>query len=190
VLVGHSLGGGIALLACINARASGMDGMIGRLVLIDCAAYQQELPQVMRMLRFPLLGWGILHLLPLRFMVRFTLKRLMRDPRSITPERIERYVACFGGKGTAAVFIATCRQLHPEAYAGLAGQYAALDLPTLIIWGEEDPLISVDNGRRLQAAIPASRLVIIPGCGHIPQEERPDETAAAMRDFLFFSPSH
>jgi pimeloyl-ACP methyl ester carboxylesterase len=184
VLVGHSLGGGIALLAFLRAQTEGERELIGRLVLIDCAAYPQPLPPIMRCLAIRPLGWCILHLLPLRFMVRYTLEHIMYDRLVITTERIERYMSCFGGKGIARVFTTTCQQLVPDKYAATAGFFSTIHIPTLIIWGRQDSLISVSHGTRLHGDIPGSRLVIIDSCGHVPQEEWPKETFAAMAEFL------
>ena len=187
VLVGHSLGGGIALLAFHLAQKKEERDLIDRLILIDCAAYPQRLPRIMRWLRIPLLGRAILHLLPVRFMVRYSLDRVFHDKKAMTPDRIDRYVTCFGRKGIAHAFSETCRRLIPDRYAALSCFFRSITVPTLIIWGEEDRFISLGHGRQLQDAIPGSRLVIIPGCGHNPQEERPAETFAAMSEFLAIS---
>ena len=50
--------------------------------------------------------------------------------------------------------------------------------------GEEDALTPPDGARRMAAAIPGARLVVIPGAGHLPPVERPSETTAGIRDFL------
>lgn len=189
VLVGHSLGGGIALLAYLDARDSGKGMLIARLLLIDCAAYPQRLPPAMRLLRVPCLGWGILHFLPIPFMVRFTLERLFSNRHAITPERIARYVDSFGRKGIDRVFIETCRQLVPAQYARLAPSFRTIDLPVLIIWGREDRIVLLELGLRLREEIPGARLAVIEACGHNPHEERPAETYAAIRDFLGVRPS-
>ncbi|WP_214174219.1 alpha/beta fold hydrolase [Geomobilimonas luticola] len=184
VLVGHSLGGGIALLTCLQARDGGKDDIVGRLVLIAPAAYPQRLPRIMRWLRNPLLGWSILHLLPLRFMVRYTLEHVFYDHRAITAKRIARYMTCFGRRGIGYVFITTCRQLVPERYAHLPDRYPAIAVPTLIIWGEHDRIIRPRHGEKLHAAIPGSLLTVVPCCGHNPHEERPGETYEILEGFL------
>jgi len=51
----------------------------------------------------------------------------------------------------------------------------------LIIWGDEDRVIPVANGRRLERDLPNAHLFVIERCGHLPQEERPDEVIALMR---------
>jgi pimeloyl-ACP methyl ester carboxylesterase len=184
VLVGHSLGGGIALLSYFAARTTAKGNLISRLILIACTAYPQRLLPIMRLLRNRRLGWGILHLLPLRLMVYYSLKRAVHDRRALTRERIARYMTCFGREGIAHVFSATCRQLIPERYAEYARLYREITVPTLIIWGRADRIIPPASGERLHNDIPGSRLLVIAGCGHLPQEERPAETYAAIRDFL------
>jgi len=184
VLAGHSLGGGIALLALQQALGKDERGLIDRLILIGCAAYPQQLPRIMRWLRVPFLGRAILHLLPVRFMVRYSLERVFHDKKAITPDRINRYVTCFDRKGIGHVFSETCRRLIPDKYAAQSGFFRGIAVPALIIWGGEDRFVDLRLGRRLESEIPGSRLVIIPDCGHNPHEERPAETFAAIDEFL------
>jgi 3-oxoadipate enol-lactonase len=56
--------------------------------------------------------------------------------------------------------------------------------PTLVVHGQDDLLIPVDNGKQLAARIPHARLVLFEGCGHFPHIEKPAECAAAMLEFL------
>ena len=184
ILVGHSLGGGIALLTLLGARAGGKGDLIGGLVLIGCAAYPQRLPPVLRLLRVPVLGWAILHLLPVPFMVKFTLRRLYHDRKAVTPERIARYIDSFGRRGIAHVLIESARHLVPEDLPRIIPAYRDIAVPVLIIWGRHDPMINLQEGIRLHHTVPASRLVVIDACGHIPQEESPVKTYAAIADFL------
>jgi len=59
-----------------------------------------------------------------------------------------------------------------------------LTMPVLLIWGEEDDLIPVENARRIHQLIPGSRLEIIPQCGHLPALEKPAEFVRLVTDFL------
>jgi pimeloyl-ACP methyl ester carboxylesterase len=63
-------------------------------------------------------------------------------------------------------------------------KFAAIDAPTLIIWGEEDRLIPVAAGRYLHDVMPQSELVIYPGIGHLPQEEAAAQSLADLRAWL------
>jgi pimeloyl-ACP methyl ester carboxylesterase len=183
VLVGHSFGGAVALLTYLKSLAEGERARIGRLILIDCAVYPQKIPRFIGYLRIPLFGHLLLKAIPVRFGVSQMLNRIFRNKRAITPERIERYASCFGKKSTYPL-IQGARQLLPPDSAELVRRYREIDLPTLIIWGREDPLISIEQGVRLQGELPHARLAVLENCGHNPHEEWPEQTFAVMDEFL------
>ena len=62
--------------------------------------------------------------------------------------------------------------------------YLAGELPTLIVWGEHDPLIPVSHAHEAHASIPGSRLEIFPGAGHFPYRHDPRRFAATLLDFV------
>jgi pimeloyl-ACP methyl ester carboxylesterase len=64
----------------------------------------------------------------------------------------------------------------------------ALQTPTLVIWGREDKLLHLDNGRHFAALIPGAHLEIIDRCGHAPSMEQPHAYLAAMGAFLGVHP--
>lgn len=184
VLVGHSVGGTIALLAWLKARDIGRPELIARLVLIACAAYPQRLPRMMRILRKPLVGPLLLHLVPPRLIVKYTLPRVYYDHATITAERIERYVRCYDRRGIAYSLAKSARQLPRQDKSLQLPDYGSVSAPTLIIWGEKDRIIRPERGRRLAEAMPDARLEIVPLSGHNPHEERPERTCAIIRGFL------
>ncbi|MDB5572650.1 MAG: alpha/beta hydrolase [Hyphomicrobiales bacterium] len=55
-----------------------------------------------------------------------------------------------------------------------------VNAPTLIVWGEQDRIFPPVTGPAMQALIPGSQLVVIPDCGHLPHVEKMDATLAAM----------
>jgi pimeloyl-ACP methyl ester carboxylesterase len=59
-----------------------------------------------------------------------------------------------------------------------------LQMPALVVHGQDDPLIPVTNGKQLAARIPGARFVLLDPCGHFPHIERPAETSAAILEFL------
>ena len=62
--------------------------------------------------------------------------------------------------------------------------YLAERLPTLLIWGTDDPIIPIEHGRAARARIPGSRLVEIAGAGHWPQLDDPDRFVAELTEFV------
>ena len=57
-----------------------------------------------------------------------------------------------------------------------------LKIPTVIISGDEDAIIPVENARALEQLIPGARLVILPGAGHVFPLERPQQTVQALSE--------
>jgi 3-oxoadipate enol-lactonase len=64
------------------------------------------------------------------------------------------------------------------------GTLGTIDVPTLVIAGEEDALTPVKESRSLRAAIRNSELAIIPAAGHVSNFEKPEEFNSAVRPFL------
>ena len=62
--------------------------------------------------------------------------------------------------------------------------YLTQQVPTLIVWGEQDSIIPVSHAHDAHAAMPNSRLEIIAGAGHFPHVEAPGEFLHALRDFM------
>jgi pimeloyl-ACP methyl ester carboxylesterase len=58
-----------------------------------------------------------------------------------------------------------------------------LAVPTLMIWGERDPVVPLEQARAVAAEIPHARLEVLPG-GHVPQLGNPNRVAALMEDFV------
>jgi pimeloyl-ACP methyl ester carboxylesterase len=61
---------------------------------------------------------------------------------------------------------------------------ANIKVPTLILWGEADPLITVPAAHKFNAAIKGSELKIYPGVGHLPMTEIPEQSATDAAAFL------
>jgi pimeloyl-ACP methyl ester carboxylesterase len=66
---------------------------------------------------------------------------------------------------------------------GLLGRLPAVDVPTLVVWGEADRMIPVQHGQAYAAGIPGAQLLLIREAGHLPQLETPDQLARAVREF-------
>ena len=89
----------------------------------------------------------------------------------------------FGEKGQPA-FYRQIAQMDVRYTEEVEAAYDTIRCPVMILWGEEDKWISVEQGRKLAARIPGSRLKIIPDAGHIVQEDAPEAIVAALLGFL------
>lgn len=99
-----------------------------------------------------------------------------------SPEVVERVRRLMAGTPVAGLVGALAAMRDRPDSTGLLPTLAGL--PVLVLVGEEDAITPPDAARRLAAAIPGARLVVITGAGHLPPVERPSETTAALREFL------
>jgi pimeloyl-ACP methyl ester carboxylesterase len=71
-----------------------------------------------------------------------------------------------------------------SARADISNEARCIRAPTLLLWGERDTLVPLSLAAEWQRAIPSSRLVVLPGAGHVPMVERPREFAKLLLEFL------
>lgn len=180
VLVGHSLGGGISLLTFLQ---SPRNPRIKGLILIDSAGYPQKVPFFVAEVRNPLTR-GFSYLMSPEYRARYVLERIFCARSQLTPDRIHRYSFFLDLSGSRYALTQTAKSLEIGNLADLNLQFRSIDIPTLIIWGEHDPAIPLNNGRRFAADIKGARLVVIPGAGHVPHEECPSLVLSAINQFL------
>ena len=74
-------------------------------------------------------------------------------------------------------------QLLAMAEADQRDLLPRIAVPTLLIWGELDRRSPLSVARRFERAIPGAELVVLPGCGHVSNLERPEQLNAAVRGF-------
>lgn len=113
-----------------------------------------------------------------RYRMRGTLAPANHD--LITEDRVESILRPLSAADAHHSLLATSRAWDAcriEQDAHLINQ------PTLIIWGEDDKVIPVDDGHKLYDSILHSRLVILKNCGHVPQEEKSDSFAELVAEF-------
>jgi pimeloyl-ACP methyl ester carboxylesterase len=182
-LVGHSFGGGVALLLALKFTQR-EPSRLSRLILIDTIAYPQKLPGIIRMLRMPVLGWLGLHLIPDKTKVREMMESLYYDDSKINWEDVEAYAAPLASPGAKQALQQTARQIIPDHIDKIIGMYPQIELPTLIIWGREDKIIPLENGIRLHQALRNSQLIVIERCGHDPPDEKADAVIEITQKFL------
>jgi len=181
-LIGHSFGGGVALLAALELqrRAS---GRLRRLVLIGSIGAPQRIPPELQALRIPVLGELLVAASPL-WLVRSALLASYHDPRRIEDAYVEAYTAPLRSRAGRRALLRTLRQTTLDDLRVLLGRCRELAVPTVLLWGRQDRIVPLAAGERLQAAIPGARLIVLDRCGHIPQEEFADGTLAVLREVL------
>ncbi len=177
IVAGNSLGGEIAwqLALADPARVAG-------LVLVDSAGYDfvpEALPLGFRLARIPVLREPMRWLLPRRA-IEDSVLSVYGDPARVSAALVDRYYELTLREGNRVALMRRMDQLAP----GPVQRLPEIKVPTLILWGGKDRLIPPVWGDRFHADIPGSRLVKFPALGHVPQEEDPAATLAALRDWL------
>lgn len=174
-VVGHSIGGRLAwkLAALHPAR-------VGRLVLIAPDGFQSLLFRYGRRTRVPVIFHVARHVLP-RSLVRMALTQSYGDPARVTEALVERYYDLLRAPGVREASLARLAQTVLEPPEPLLRTIAA---PTLLLWGERDGIIPARRAGDFLRSIPNARLVRLPGVGHVPHEEAPRASLAALRSFL------
>jgi len=178
-IAGNSFGGQVAW-----ETALAHPSRIARLVLIDASGYalnSTSVPLGFRLARAPGLNRAFEYILP-RSVIASSVRNVYGDPSKVDDALIERYYDLTRRAGNRQA-LALRMQQSPGA-SPRAEQIKTLALPTLILWGGKDGLVSPDNAERFRRDIAGSRLVLFDDLGHVPHEEDPARTVAALIDFL------
>lgn len=178
VLAGNSFGGQVAWKFAADAP-----DRVARLVLVDAAGYPyrpESVPLAFRMARIPVLEPLMTHTLP-RSMVESSVRNVYGDPARVTPELVDRYHELALREGNRGALVQRFRQSPGGEFTE---QIPRIKAPTLILWGGLDRLIPLENGQRFAREITGSQLVVFDALGHVPHEEDPITTVAAVKRFL------
>jgi pimeloyl-ACP methyl ester carboxylesterase len=98
-----------------------------------------------------------------------------------TPADLEMRQAAAMVRGTTAALVAFAAT--PRA-ATVPADLAQISAPTLVIWGDNDQVTPLADGRRLNEAISGSTLEVLPGVGHRPHRQEPATIASLIAGFL------
>lgn len=180
VLVGNSLGGAIAWnMALVYPEK------VKKLVLIDAAGFMHEtqMPVPVRLAGLPGAA-GVARLFLGRWIVQDTLKQVYFDSAAVTAEQINAYYNRLCTENALGALTALGRSISTISSKEYALRIPEIQVDTLIIWGRDDAWIPLKDGFKFKETLPNATLEVIPFCGHAPQEEKPEETAHLIIDFL------
>lgn len=177
--LGNSLGGGIAWRAALRHPNA-----VDRLILLDPSGAPSTIQAKsnigFKALAHPL-GRFFGRTITPRLMVKTSLLGSISDPLLVTDALIDRYweLLRLPGNRQALADLAFVPRVDEKWQ-----RIGDIQSPTLIIWGEQDPLIPVEDGPMFIAAMANARLKIYPNVGHLPMLEAPERVANDIDHFI------
>ena len=182
ILVGNSLGGEIAWRFAIQEPV-----MSRKLILLDPSGYpviSKSVPIAFKLAKIPVLNKFLTYITP-RFLVRASIENVYFDKSKVSDSLVNRYFDLTLRKGNREAIIdrlkvSTTLTNRTNTHSSVK----KIKQPTLIIWGNNDRLIPVENAYKFKNDIANSKLIVMQETGHVPMEEKPLESLKHVTDFL------
>ncbi len=184
-VVGQSFGGGVALQFAYQ-----FPEICERLVLVDAGGLGREVNWILRLITLPAAEYVIPAVFP-PFAGRYgdSVARFFHDRGFRNPAVAEmwRSYKSLTDSANRRAFVKTMRAvIDPggQAVSAVTRLYLAAHMPTLIVWGDRDKIITVEHAHQAHAVMPNSRLAVMEGVGHYPHVEDPERFVGILIDFL------
>jgi pimeloyl-ACP methyl ester carboxylesterase len=117
-----------------------------------------------------------------RRLLRLRMKRVYdRHSWVLDERRVDARHQPLRAAGTQRAMVRTVRRWNAEQ---ISRDAHLIRQPTLLLWGENDIEIPLEDGERLHREIRGSRLIVFLNCGHLPHEEYPEAFTEIIADFV------
>jgi pimeloyl-ACP methyl ester carboxylesterase len=184
-IVGQSLGGGVAMQFVYQHP-----DYCQRLILISSGGLGPDVGWTLRLLSAPGAELILPAIAPRPVLTAGNKVRSWFGAAGIrSPRGAEMWSAysSLSDAETRQAFLRTLRSVvdyRGQAVSALNRLHMAGELPTMVIWGDQDRIIPVEHGYAVHEARPGSRLEVLEGVGHFPHVERPTEVVDLIDDFI------
>ena len=178
-LVGHSIGGGTAILFAVQSRKR-----VNKLVLVDSAGIPNPLPFRAKLFNLPGVGEFLMRLNTDAVRKKNLADLWIHDMENVSDQDFENLMRFQKIKGSNEVLLSVLRKQFFNTLGDEINQLAKLDIPVLIVWGGDEANIPLERGQEMHQILQGSRLEIIKGAGHMPNFEKPEVFNELAIDFL------
>ncbi|MGC1211405.1 MAG: alpha/beta fold hydrolase [Micromonospora sp.] len=181
-LVGNSLGGAVAMRLAVDDPSR-----VASLALVNSAGFGREVTIALRLLALRPLGRLLLR--PSRAVARRTEAAIFHDRSFVTDERVAHALAVARQPHAAPVMLelvrslGTVRGVRPQWREELLDAVSALDIPTLVVWGDRDLILPATHLAAARTRLPKARTHLFADTGHMPQIERAAEFHRLITEF-------
>jgi pimeloyl-ACP methyl ester carboxylesterase len=179
IVAGNSLGGSIAWHYALYNKSR-----VQQLILLDASGYPKKNEKGslgFKIASTPIINNLLLWVTP-KFLVKKSLEGVFVDKQKINEASINRYHDLLLREGNRKAALS----IFKAGFTPNPAPIKTINIPTLIIWGDKDQLISISNAYLFNKDIKGSKLVVLQNVGHTPMEESPTKVAAAISSFLNF----
>ncbi len=178
VIGGNSLGGGIAW-----KFTDQYTDMVDKLILIDATGYpakSQSVPIAFKAATIPMIKNVFTYITP-KSMAKSSVENVYADKSKVTEALVDRYFELTLREGNRQAFVDRLNMKRDTtAYRNIKN----ISQRTLILWGDQDRLIPLENAYKFQQDLPNDTLVILKNIGHVPMEESPKLSLGPVMSFL------
>ena len=182
ILGGNSLGGNVSWNFAVAHPEK-----VAKLILVDAAGYKLKstsVPIAFRLARIPVLNNMLKYITP-RFIIEKSVKNVYADESKVSEALITRYFDLTLREGNRQAFVE--RMYNPKntiENLSASEQIKTIKVPTLVLWGDQDRLIPLQNAEKFHDDLPNDTLVVLKNLGHVPMEEDPAATLAVVKKFI------
>ena len=181
-IIGHSLGGTVALLTAIELGRE--RHRIERLILIDAPVLHQYLPEPATAISVPAAPYALFGPAPPELFARIMLTFARRPGNPPSEADIRGYAKPFYELGSRHAFIITAQSIVEGDAWGWRKAFRRVRQPTHLIWCRHDEIVPLITGKKLKRMLPNASLTVLSGCNHLPQDEVPRKLTAVIRGFV------
>lgn len=180
-IVAHDIGGAVGLRLAVSHPE-----LVERLVLADTVSYDSWPSETWQEItRNHLQSYAAMPADQFEALLTRQLRMTVSDPDRMTGETLDAYLdAISGPMGRTSFFQHQARHYDSKYTEELTADLPKLQIPVLILWGEDDQWQSTTYAERLHADIPGSQLNMIPKAGHFVMEDAPEAVTQHLLDFL------
>ncbi len=171
--VGHGLGGGIV-------QRLALDGLAPVMGLLDAVAFEDWPGERLAEVRRRALEDGAVS----AALVREILEGGLGHPERLTEADLSEYERPFLGDEGAAALARWLRAVDGRGLEGTESYLERLEVPALVLWGEDDPYVPASVAERFSDVLPMGSVALLPGCSHFLPEDAAETVAPFLFEFL------